>query len=102
MYISVHPEPTGKREPSARSRDPKRRKGEKEPRARLFNPAMQKWFALAGDLLPHPERMELLTHPQAVRCSGAAMGAVGAVSYSCSCRKSAGCGVLQQRQQQHG
>lgn len=62
MYISVHPEPPKGRDPAA----PKRKRGEREPRARLFTPAMQKWFPLAGELLPAPERLELLTHPQAV------------------------------------
>ncbi|KIY96639.1 hypothetical protein MNEG_11324 [Monoraphidium neglectum] len=80
MFISVHPEHTNKREPARkRERDSgggggkdtgggggKKRKGEKEPRARLFNPAMQRWFALGGEPLPHPERLELLTHPQAM------------------------------------
>lgn len=65
MFISVHPEPTSKRGPSGQPK-PKKKKGEKEPRARLFTPAMQRWFPLGGDLLPHPERLELLTHPQAM------------------------------------
>ncbi|GBF95543.1 hypothetical protein Rsub_08524 [Raphidocelis subcapitata] len=64
-FISVHPEPSTKRE-AARPKEPKRKKGDRDPRARLFHPAMQKWFPLAGEPLPHPERLELLTHPQAM------------------------------------
>ncbi|KAI8472846.1 MAG: hypothetical protein J3K34DRAFT_197451 [Monoraphidium minutum] len=79
MFISVHPEHTNKREPGAKRPAPrdsghggggggggKKRRTEREPRARLFNPAMQRWFALGGEALPHPERLELLTHPQAM------------------------------------
>jgi hypothetical protein len=84
MFISVHPEHTNK--PAAKKRERpapsaggdaaaaaaagaggKKRRAEREPRARPFSPAMQKWFALGGEPLPHPERLELLTHPQAVR-----------------------------------
>ena len=98
MFISVHPEHTNKRErePAARKRErerdqdagctggggggggagggSKRRKGETRPRARLFDPAMQRWFGLGGDTLPHPERLELLTHPQAVSSGGGGGG----------------------------
>jgi hypothetical protein len=91
LHILVHPDPTSKREPGRPSGGggggPKKKKGEKEPRARPFNPAMQKWFALPGDLLPHPERLELLTHPQAVggAGAGAACGGGGRLSAAGAC-----------------
>lgn len=76
LYISLHPEPPraaaaggagGGAKGGGEAGAPKRKRGERGPRARPFDPAMQRWFALPGEPLPHPERLELLTHPQAVR-----------------------------------
>lgn len=59
MFISIVPEPTPTHEAPKRDM---RRKAEKVPRTRVFDPLAQRWFQLSTERLPFPERLELMAY----------------------------------------